>query len=116
LFRKVLHNIELMLQRDLVHGDLSAYNVLYWEGEITLIDFPQVVDLHTNRKARFILQRDIQRTSEYFARQGVPCRPRAIMNDFWRRHVVQPDPADLAADWSRVEESLADRYLLEEVG
>jgi RIO kinase 1 len=110
LFQEVLRNIELMLQRELVHGDLSAYNILYWGGEITLIDFPQVVNLHTNRKARFILQRDIQRTCEYFAKQEVPCHPEAIMDEFWRRHVVQPDPEDLAADWSRLEESLADQY------
>jgi RIO kinase 1 len=109
LFQDVLRNIELMLQRDLVHGDLSAYNILYWGGEITLIDFPQVVNLHSNRKARFILQRDIQRTCEYFATQGVPCHPQVLMDELWRRYVVQPDPDDLAADWSRLEESLADR-------
>ena len=41
---RVLRNIELMLQNGMIHGDLSAYNILYWEGEITLIDFPQVTD------------------------------------------------------------------------
>jgi RIO kinase 1 len=70
LFGEVVQNIELMLQHDLIHGDLSAYNILYWEGEITIIDFPQVVNLHSNPKARFILQRDIARTCEYFSGQG----------------------------------------------
>ncbi len=43
LYERLLRNIEIMLEHGIVHGDLSAYNVLYWEGQITLIDFPQVV-------------------------------------------------------------------------
>ena len=113
LFREVMRNVDLMLQHDLIHGDLSAYNILYWApegapGEITLIDFPQVVNLHANVKARFILQRDIQRVCEYFGRQGVECDPAAIMDGFWQRYVGEPDPEDVAADWSRLEAALAD--------
>jgi RIO kinase 1 len=114
LFREVLHNIDLMLKHDLIHGDLSAYNILYWAGEsspgeITLIDFPQVVSLHTNRKAHFILQRDIQRVCEYFAQQGVVgCDPEIITDDLWSRYVEELDPEDVAADWSRLEAALAD--------
>lgn len=116
LLQVVLHNIELMLSHDLIHGDLSAYNILYWAGEITLIDFPQVVNLYSNHKARFILQRDIQRTCEYFARQGVPCDAEAITTELWRRYVSQPDPEDLAADWSRLEEDWANLSGQVEVG
>jgi len=99
LFREVLRNIELMLQQDLIHGDLSAYNILYSEGEITLIDFPQVVNGQANPKAHFILQRDIQRVCEYFARQGVQVDPTAIMDDLWLRYFAL-DPQDQAADES----------------
>ena len=83
LFQEVMRNVRLMLERELIHGDLSAYNVLYWEGEVTLIDFPQVTNLHSNENAYFILQRDIQRTCEYFARQGVECDPAEIMEELW---------------------------------
>jgi RIO kinase 1 len=83
LLEEVLRNIDMMLQHNLIHGDLSAFNILYWEGEITLIDFPQVSDLHTNDNAFFILQRDIQRVCEYFKRQGVECDPTAIMEERW---------------------------------
>jgi RIO kinase 1 len=107
LFQQVLRNVDLMLQHDLIHGDLSAYNMLYWEGEITIIDFPQVVNLHTNPKARFILQRDIGHTCEYFCGQGVQCNPRAICDSLWRRYVAELDPEDRAADESRLELLLA---------
>jgi len=83
LFRRVLRNIELMLAKDLVHADLSAYNILYWEGEIKLIDFPQAINPDQNRNAYQIFERDLIRVCEYFARQGVPSRPRAIAAEMW---------------------------------
>lgn len=81
LFQEVLRNIELMLKLGMIHGDLSAYNILYWEGKITLIDFPQVTNSQTNRNAAFILRRDIQRICEYFVRQGVACDAASIMTE-----------------------------------
>ncbi|MFC1960748.1 RIO1 family regulatory kinase/ATPase [Chloroflexota bacterium] len=86
LFAEVLRNIELMLQHGMVHGDLSAYNILYWDGAITLIDFPQVVELATNTQAYDILARDITRVCQYFARQGLKRDAQAILDDLWRRY------------------------------
>ncbi|MCZ7543106.1 MAG: hypothetical protein M5R40_05990 [Anaerolineae bacterium] len=86
-----------MLERDLIHGDLSAYNMLYWEGAITLIDFPQVVNSRNNPNAYYILERDITRTCEYFARQGVACDPAAITEELWYRYLGAP-PHDPAAE------------------
>ncbi len=83
LFNEVLRNIRLMLQHQLIHGDLSAFNILYWEGKITIIDFPQVTDLYSNINAYFILERDVRRTCEYFAQQGVSCDPSAVMGELW---------------------------------
>jgi RIO kinase 1 len=102
LFGEVLRNVELMLQLDLIHGDLSAYNILYAEGKITLIDFPQVVNGRTNPKAHFILERDIRRTCEYFVRQGMQIAPAAIVNDLWLRYFALA-PQDQAADESRLD-------------
>ncbi len=87
LFDEVLRNVELMLQQHMIHGDLSAYNILYWDGKITLIDFPQVTNSQTNDKAYFILQRDIKRVCEYFARQGVRSDPEALTRQYWDRYV-----------------------------
>jgi RIO kinase 1 len=98
LFEEVLRNIELLLQHNLVHGDLSAYNILYWQGRVALIDFPQVTDLRTNRQGRAILQRDITRVCDYFRRQGVRCDAGAIMARLWERYGQELAAELLAAD------------------
>jgi len=87
LFEEVLRNVELMLAQGLIHGDLSAYNILYWEGRITLIDFPQVTYAATNRHARAIFERDVRRVCDYFLAQGVHTQPSHIATELWERHV-----------------------------
>ena len=101
LFDEVLRNVELMLEHGLIHGDLSGYNILYWEGAITLIDFPQVTSSASNRSAYAILQRDIARVCEYFAGQGLRRDATGIASDLWQRYGA-PDPDDQAADESMI--------------
>jgi RIO kinase 1 len=101
LFGEVMRNVEVMLRHGLIHGDLSAYNILYWEGQITLIDFPQVVQAQGNTQAHFVLQRDIERICEYFAEQGVDANAEQIVRRLWKRY-VEPSPKDKAADLSRL--------------
>ena len=46
-----------MLSGDLIHGDLSPYNILDAKEGPTIIDFPQIVSAaHTNRAAEFFLR------------------------------------------------------------
>lgn len=90
LFERVIRNIEILLAQGYVHGDLSAYNILYWDGEIRLIDFPQVVSPKGNRNAFRIFSRDVTRLCEYFAKQGVDSNPRQIALDLWMRHGLKP--------------------------
>ncbi|HZU13606.1 MAG TPA: RIO1 family regulatory kinase/ATPase [Chloroflexota bacterium] len=85
LFTRILRTIELMLEHDRIHGDLSAYNVLYWEGGITVIDFPQVIDAYGNPDAYRFLVRDVERICSYFARFGISSDARAIAAGMWRR-------------------------------
>lgn len=98
LFHETLRNIELMLQHQMIHGDLSAYNILYWEGQLTLIDFPQVVNSHTNRDAYAIFQRDVKRVHQYFAPYGIESDPVVLADDLWERYVgfEEEDPLELA--------------------
>ena len=37
-----------MARDGLAHGDLSAYNLLVWDGRVVMIDLPQVVDVVAN--------------------------------------------------------------------
>ena len=76
-----------MLAQGVIHGDLSAYNILYWEGTITLIDFPQVSFVATNRNARAIFERDVTRMCEYFLVQGVRIQPNKIAAELWEHHI-----------------------------
>jgi RIO kinase 1 len=85
LFDRLLWHVEIMLAGNRVHGDLSAYNVLYWQGKGTVIDFPQAVVALRNPHARQLLQRDIERLSQYFARYGVEADAAALADDLWRR-------------------------------
>src|SRR5512140_58311 len=86
LFDRVLRNIDILLSQDKVHGDLSAYNILYWKGAICLIDFPQVVSPRENRNAYRFFQRDVARVCEYFARQGLTPDAARIAQDLWQSH------------------------------
>jgi RIO kinase 1 len=91
-FERVIYNIELMLKNRRIHADLSAFNILYWQGEITLIDFPQAIDPLVNRNAFRIFERDVMRVCEYFARQGVKSNPRRMANDIWKAQHLKEIP------------------------
>jgi RIO kinase 1 len=92
LFERLLCNIDLMLGQGRVHGDLSAYNVLYWEGDIALIDFPQVISPDENRNAYAIFERDMRRLCEYFIHQGLSLKPRQLAMSLWRGHGYRLGP------------------------
>jgi RIO kinase 1 len=100
LFDQVIHNIETMLAVDWIHGDLSAYNILYWQGEITIIDFPQVTNAVGNSNARFILTRDVQRVCEYFTQQGLNINARGLADHLWNRFQARSEH-EVQADLSR---------------
>jgi len=104
LFNEVLRNIEIMLANGLIHGDLSAYNILYWEGKITLIDFPQVINPFSNRNAHNVLKRDIARVCEYFDKLGVHRDPGALTAQLWSRY-VRTAPGQLERDDERADQS-----------
>ncbi len=58
--------IVLMLTCDVIHGDLSPYNVLAARGGPTLIDFPQVIGAAHNRSAERFFRRDVESIRAFF--------------------------------------------------
>lgn len=87
LFARLMENVEMMLARHLVHGDLSAYNILYWAGRGWIIDFPQVVDARSNPNAFPLLVRDVQRLCDYFSGYGLDASGQSLASDLWERYM-----------------------------
>lgn len=71
--------IRAMLDANLIHGDLSAFNVLWWRERPVIIDFSQSVDAITHPAARELLVRDVDRIAAYFRGLGLEIDPRAAL-------------------------------------
>lgn len=87
LFDRILRSVEAMLDCYRVHGDLSAYNVMYRGGDPVIIDFPQAIDAHRHPNAFMVFARDIDRLCRYFARQGVETDPVGLAHEMWADQV-----------------------------
>lgn len=86
--RALLGDVETMLDRHRVHGDLSPFNVLYWDGRPRIIDFPQAVDSRMNANSYGLLCRDVENVCRFFARQGVATPdPWKFSTRLWDRYV-----------------------------
>ncbi len=83
----VLRNIELMLDCDCVHGDLSPYNILLHEDRAIIIDFPQAIDPRLNQHGHTLLSRDIDNICRWAHKHGVDRPAGKIMSRLWRRFV-----------------------------
>lgn len=67
-FEEVVQNIELFIQFGFVHGDLSEYNILWWGNKVYIIDFPQTLDIKTNRTAYERFNVDLANIEKYFSK------------------------------------------------
>lgn len=86
-FTCILRNIELALVHGRIHGDLSEYNILYWEGKVTLIDFAQAADPYHNSDVYSLFARDIERICQHFEQYGIKAEPVALAREIWSRHM-----------------------------
>lgn len=77
---ELVDELALLVSADRVHGDLSAFNVLWWRERAVLIDFSQTVDIVTHPAAHELLVRDITTLGRYFARRGVVVEPGRILD------------------------------------
>jgi RIO kinase 1 len=75
--RQAIALVENLLDTHIVHGDLSEYNLLFWDGALFVIDFPQAVDFSSKmdrhvqaEKAKPLMLRDLKNLENYFARYG----------------------------------------------
>jgi RIO kinase 1 len=68
LLAELIDQIQYMYQKaGLVHGDLSEFNMLYFNDSLTIIDVSQAVSIsHAN--ANFLLERDLTNILNFFAK------------------------------------------------
>jgi RIO kinase 1 len=83
LWEIMRRDLETMLSLGLVHGDLSAYNVLMWEGRLTIIDMPQICSVFDNPFASDLFLRDVERICSWFRRCGLPLDGREVADELW---------------------------------
>lgn len=78
---QVVEAMHAMVRCGVVHGDLSPYNILWHDGRITVIDFPQSVDPIAHPEGMSLLQRDVANVAGWFGRRGVRCDADEIFRD-----------------------------------
>lgn len=70
-FEQLVAGLELLVGEGFAHGDLSAYNLLWWHDRLWFIDFPQAVDIAANPSGTELLHRDVLNVCDWFVRRGV---------------------------------------------
>ena len=88
LYATVVRNVELWLSLDVVHADLSSFNILYWQGDLRFIDFPQAVNAQENAQAFQLLVCDMENIYRHFERFGVKSDPLGLAIEMWQKHQV----------------------------
>ncbi|XP_073052771.1 uncharacterized protein [Primulina eburnea] len=77
----------------LVHGDLSEYNILYFEGHLYIIDVSQSVDLDHPHALDF-LREDCVHVSDFFKKNGVAVMTIRELFDFIVDPTIDDDSVD----------------------
>ncbi|MFW9927100.1 MAG: RIO1 family regulatory kinase/ATPase [Candidatus Thorarchaeota archaeon] len=75
-----------------VHGDLSAYNILWWKNKPWIIDVPQgepVNKWSDMNKVELILRRDIHNVLRYFKTYGIERDSELILNVFLDAYIPE---------------------------
>ncbi|MEO7037327.1 MAG: RIO1 family regulatory kinase/ATPase [Polyangiaceae bacterium] len=85
----MLAQLVRILSCDLIHGDLSPYNVLWAAGGATLIDFPQIVAAAQNSNSESFFMRDARNILGHFAEidRSLQARLNGDTREIWRAYV-----------------------------
>jgi RIO kinase 1 len=67
LYPELLRQVTIMLSCDLIHGDLSAFNILLAHDGPTVIDLPQVISAAANPQAEMFFRRDVRNLHQFLA-------------------------------------------------
>ncbi len=71
VYRELMANLlKLYRKADLVHGDLSEYNIMLYKGKTVLFDMAQAVP-SSHPMAKSLLERDLANINRFFSKLGV---------------------------------------------
>jgi RIO kinase 1 len=86
-YHDMLTQLVRMLNCELIHGDLSPYNVLWAAAGPTVIDFPQIVSAAQNTSSERFFLRDAENILGHFARIDRSLRARSgDAFEIWRAY------------------------------
>lgn len=94
-FEILIEAVEKMLALGVVHADLSAYNVLFWENRPVIIDFPQAINPRQNPDGWAIFSRDIERLCQHFGRYGIRHNASWLAREIWERQCQFINPLSI---------------------
>jgi RIO kinase 1 len=84
VLEEVIDQIRRLLDAYLVHADLSAYNILWWDEKPWLIDFPQAADIAKSQDGVEFLRRDVTNVCRHFKRYGAYREPSEVFDGLMR--------------------------------
>jgi RIO kinase 1 len=77
LFERVVSQLQILAREGIVHGDLSAYNILLQHGRPWIIDVPQAMELD-HSQGRELFKRDVANLCRHFERLGISSDPESL--------------------------------------
>ena len=80
-FDQLREAMATMVQAGVVHGDLSAYNILAAGDRLVIIDLPQIVDLIGNVNGMDFLMRDCTNICAWFRQKGLAADEQELFGD-----------------------------------
>ena len=80
-FRQSVQNLKRIVSSGRVHGDYSAFNILWQDDQAVVIDFPQVIEFKNNPDAHAFLERDVRSLCSSFRKQGVKADPGSLLRE-----------------------------------
>ena len=79
-FAEVIDLMKKMYKINLVHSDLSEFNIIIWEGRPIVLDVSQAV-LSDHPKAGEFLKNDVHNVCSYFIRIGLQVDPQQVLSE-----------------------------------
>lgn len=81
--KTMMQDVLRMLAVGLVHGDLSEFNVLQDQQGPVIIDLPQAVDAAANNNAQWMLTRDVDNITQYYAQFAPELASSQYAKEIW---------------------------------